>query len=165
MDTLEHEDARTGGDGREDLLHLVRKAARPEPDGGRVETRLAVCELCGGGTDEFEVAALEAYCVGCCIPIGIWDGDLHPGARPWTLEPSGVPLPPVSPGPGPEPMDLPTCPAGHRLFHVAVALAFARDGAVRGITVGLQCAHDGALHLYVDNARVVKKETAGAPAQ
>ncbi|MFD7553748.1 hypothetical protein ACFV9E_04295 [Streptomyces sp. NPDC059835] len=103
MDTLEHEDVRTGGDGREDLLHLVRKAARPEPDGGRVETRLAVCELCGGGTDEFEVAALEAYCVGCCIPIGI--------------------------------------------------------------TVGLQCAHDGALHLYVDNARVVKKETAGAPAQ
>ncbi|WP_159042344.1 hypothetical protein [Streptomyces sp. H021] len=41
------------------------------------------------------------------------------------------------------------------MFHVAVALALAADGAVRGITVGLWCPEDGASCLYVDDARVV----------
>lgn len=53
------------------------------------------------------------------------------------------------------PAPLPRCPAGHDVFHVAVALALAADGAVRGITVGLWCPEDGASCLYVDDARVV----------
>ncbi|WP_030721871.1 hypothetical protein [Streptomyces sp. NRRL F-2580] len=141
-----------------DVLRMVRGAARAEP-GGRVEALVAECVLCGAGADEFEVAKGECFCVGCCIPVGIADGDMCPDAYPWTLEPSGAPLPPASPGPGFEPSDLPHCPAGHAVFQVAVALAFAQDGAVRGISVGLRCPEDGALCLYVDNARVVP----GAP--
>ncbi|MFD9520913.1 hypothetical protein [Streptomyces sp. NPDC059979] len=128
---------------------------------GRVEALVAECVLCGTGADEFEVAKGECFCVGCCIPVGITDGDMCPAAYPWTLEPSEVPLPPASPGPGFEPSDLPCCPAGHAVFQVEVevALAFAEDGAVRGISVGLRCPEDGALCLYVDNARVVPGAT------
>ncbi|MEJ8646424.1 hypothetical protein WKI68_44495 [Streptomyces sp. MS1.HAVA.3] len=142
----------------EDLLRMVSGAARTEP-GGRVEALVAECVLCGTGADEFEVAKGECFCVGCCIPVGVTDGDMCPAAYPWTLEPSEVPLPPASPGPGFEPSDLPCCPAGHAVFQVAVALAFAEDGAVRGISVGLRCPEDGTLCLYVDNARVVPGAT------
>ncbi|MFJ1566604.1 hypothetical protein ACIOG8_20690 [Streptomyces erythrochromogenes] len=143
--------------GPEDVLRLLRNAVRAEP-GGRVETLVAECEMCGSGEVEFEVAKGECFCVGCCIPLGITDGYAHPdAAHPWRLEPSGAPLPPASPGPGFEPPDLPRCPAGHDLFHVAVALSFAADGVLRGISVGLRCPEDGALCLYVDNARVVPR--------
>ncbi|MFD8884248.1 hypothetical protein ACFV0H_17225 [Streptomyces erythrochromogenes] len=157
---MDHEIAWTHGTagepsaGPEDVLRLLRDAVRPEP-GGRVEILVAECETCGPG-EEFEVAKGECFCVGCCIPLGITDGYAHPAADyPWRLEASEVPLPPASPGPGFEPPDLPRCPAGHDVFHVAVALAFAADGALRGVSVGLRCAEDGALCLYVDNARVV----------
>ncbi|MFF8262618.1 hypothetical protein [Streptomyces virginiae] len=146
--------------GPEDLLRMVRGAARTAP-GGRVDARIARCVMCGADEDEFEVAKGECFCVGCCIPLGVTDGDVHPVAHPWRLEPSEAPLPPASPGPGFKASDLPRCPAGHDVFHVAVALAFAADGAVRGVTVGLRCPEDGALCLYVDNARVV---AAGAAA-
>ncbi|MER6487365.1 MULTISPECIES: hypothetical protein [Streptomyces] len=140
--------------GPEDFLRRVRSAVRTEP-GGYVEARTARCGMCGADEDEFEVAKGECFCVGCCIPLGITDGGVHPAASPWRLEPSGVPLPPASPGRGFEASDLPRCPAGHDVFHVAVALAFAADGAVRGITVGLRCLEDGASCLYVEDARVV----------
>ncbi|MEU9164163.1 hypothetical protein AB0D29_28335 [Streptomyces sp. NPDC048424] len=140
--------------GPEDVLRMVRGGARTEP-GGRVEALVAECVLCGGGADEFEAAKGECFCVGCCIPLGIKDGEMRPDAYPWTLEPTETPLPPASPGPGFERSDLPRCPAGHDVFQVAVALALTRDGAVRGISVGLRCPEDGALCLYVDNARVV----------
>lgn len=144
--------------GHEDVLHLVRSATRTEP-GGRVETLAVACELCGPEGGGLEVAKGECFCVGCCFPIGIADGDVYPPAYPWTLEPSAAPLPPASPGPGFEPSDLPRCPAGHDVFQAAVALSFAEDGTtVRGISVGLRCPEDGALLLYVDNARVVRKE-------
>ncbi|MFF9982492.1 hypothetical protein [Streptomyces erythrochromogenes] len=143
--------------GTEDLLRLLRDAVRAEP-GGRVELVVAECELCGAGEVEFEVAKGECFCVGCCIPLGITDGYAHPDvAHPWRLEPSGAPLPPASPGRGFEPSDLPRCPAGHDLFHVAVALAFALDGVLRGISVALRCPEDGVVGLYVDNARVVPR--------
>ncbi|MFI6006444.1 hypothetical protein ACIA98_39810 [Streptomyces sp. NPDC051366] len=80
---------------------------------------------------------------------------MYPGAYPWALAPSEVPLPPASPGPGFEPTDLPDCPSGHAVFQVAVALALSEDGAVRGISVGLRCPEDGALCLYVDNAHAL----------
>ncbi|KOV13768.1 hypothetical protein ADK90_36740 [Streptomyces sp. XY413] len=140
--------------GPEDFLRGVRGAVRMEP-GGRVEARIARCAMCGAEEEEFEAAKGECFCVGCCLPLGITDGEVHPAAYPWRLEPSGVPLPPASPGPGFEASDLPRCPAGHDVFHVAVALALAADGAVRGITVGLWCPEDGASCLYVDDARVV----------
>ncbi|MFJ3979433.1 hypothetical protein [Streptomyces sp. NPDC090021] len=140
--------------GPEDALRLVRGAVRGEP-GGRVETLLATCTMCGAEEDEFEVAAGECFCVGCCIPLGITDGDVRSGARRWRLEPTGTPLPPSSPGPGLEPGDLPRCPAGHDVFQVAVALSFTAEGEVRGLSVGLRCPVDGALCLYVDDARVV----------
>ncbi|MFE7094855.1 hypothetical protein [Streptomyces erythrochromogenes] len=143
--------------GPEEVLRVLRDAVRAEP-GGRVETLVAVCEMRGCGEVEFEVAKGECFCVACCIPLGITDGYAHPDAPyPWRLEPSGAPLPPASPGPGFEPPDLPRCPAGHDLFHVAVALSFAADGMLRGISVGLRCPEDGALCLYVDNARVVPR--------
>ncbi|RST04333.1 hypothetical protein EF910_17460 [Streptomyces sp. WAC07149] len=144
--------------GPEDMLRMVRGATPAEP-GGHVEARVAECALCGAGADEFEAAKGECFCVGCCIPVGITDGDVHPPAYPWTLEPSEAPLPPASPGPDFEPSDLPRCPAGHEVFQTAIALAFARDGAVRGISVALRCPEDGALCLYVDNARVAPGDT------
>ncbi|WP_158943304.1 hypothetical protein [Streptomyces sp. NRRL S-378] len=140
--------------GPEDVLRRVRGAVRGEP-GGRVETWVAECTMCGAGEDEFEVAKGECFCVGCCIPLGITDGDVCPTARRWRLEPSEAPLPPSSPGPGFEPPDLPRCPAGHDVFQVAIALSFTGEGEVRGISVGLRCPVDGALCLYVDDARVV----------
>ncbi|MFE5805020.1 hypothetical protein [Streptomyces sp. NPDC056491] len=145
-------DVRSGG--AEEVVRMVRDAARAEP-GGRVEVLVVACELCGNGADGFEVAKGECFCVGCCIPVGITDGDVYPAAYPWTLAPSEVPLPPASPGPGFEPSDLPECPAGDGVFQVAVALSFAQDGSVRSISVGLRCPQDGALCLYVDNAHVV----------
>ncbi|MFE6911474.1 hypothetical protein [Streptomyces erythrochromogenes] len=160
---MDHEIAWTHGTpgrpcaGPEDVLRLLRGAVRAEP-GGRLEILVAECGMCGSGEVEFEVAKGECFCVGCCIPLGISDGYAHPDAPyPWRLEPSGVPLPPASPGPGYEPSDFPRCPAGHDVFHVALALAFAADGALRGISVGLRCPEDGALCLYVDNARVVAR--------
>ncbi|WKV75934.1 hypothetical protein AW27_033080 [Streptomyces sp. PCS3-D2] len=139
-----------------DALLLVRRAARTEP-GGRVEALLARCVPCGGEEREFEVAAGECFCVGCCIPLGIADGGVHPSAYPWRLEPTAAPLPTASPGPGHAPADLPQCPAGHDVFQVAVALAFTAEGTLRSISVGLRCPEDGALCLYVDNARVVPR--------
>ncbi|WP_030850677.1 hypothetical protein [Streptomyces sp. NRRL F-4474] len=139
------------------VLRLLRDTARAEA-GGRVEILAAACGMCGPEEVEFEVAKGECFCVGCCIPLGIVDGYAHPAAfYPWRLEPSGAPLPPASSGPGFEPSDLPRCPAGHDVFHVAVALAFAADGVLRGISVALRCPEDGALCLYVDNARVVPR--------
>lgn len=43
------------------------------------------------------------------------------------------------------------------MFLVAVAYAFAADGALCGLSVGLKCPEDGALRLHVDNARVVQE--------
>ncbi|THA77321.1 hypothetical protein [Streptomyces sp. A0592] len=160
---MDHEIAWTPGAaghasaGPEDVLRLLRNTVRAEP-GGRVEIAVAACEMCGPEEMEFEAAKGECFCVGCRIPLGITDGYVHPAtARPCRLEPSGAPLPPASPGPGFEPSDLPRCPAGHDVFHVAVALALAADGVLRGISVGLRCPEDGALCLYVDNARVVPR--------
>ncbi|MFJ3875906.1 hypothetical protein ACIPW5_00445 [Streptomyces sp. NPDC090077] len=153
---MDHEAVWTHGQpatGPEDLLRLVRGATRTEA-GGRVEALIAECLMCGERTDEFEVAKGECFCVGCCLPLGIADGAMHTDAYPWTLEPSAAPLPPASPGPGFEPSDFPRCPAGHGVFQVAVALAVTQDGAVRGLSVALRCPEDGALILYVDDARV-----------
>ncbi|MFI5546671.1 hypothetical protein ACIA6E_23195 [Streptomyces sp. NPDC051815] len=143
--------------GHEDVLRLVLDATRPEP-GGRVLARAVACELCGPEGGGFEVAKGECFCVGCCVPVGIVDGGVEPDAYPWRLEAGGAPLPPASPGPGFEPSDLPECPWGHGVLDVAAAFAFAADGTtVRAVSVGLKCPEDGALLLYVDNARVVPR--------
>ncbi|MFJ3832784.1 hypothetical protein ACIPWI_33245 [Streptomyces sp. NPDC090046] len=80
-----------------EVVRMVCDAARAEP-GGRVEVLVVSCELCGSGADGFEVAKGECFCVGCCIPVGITDGDAYPAAYPAayprTLAPS------ASPGPG-----------------------------------------------------------------
>ncbi|MFH8713539.1 hypothetical protein OHB11_05455 [Streptomyces zaomyceticus] len=122
----------------------------------RIVTGALVCRFCDW--HEFEVTASECFCVGCCLPIGVQDGDLYesrdgdPYASSdhalWRLEPSAVPVPGTSP-------DVIRCPAGHDLFQVAAAYTLGEDGPVRRLSVGLRCLVDGALHLFVDDARVV----------
>ncbi|MFJ3582115.1 hypothetical protein ACIPPS_07750 [Streptomyces sp. NPDC090127] len=142
-----------GDTGRDALLALVEQGARGLPD-EQVVTAAAVCELCGSGdfaTAEFEVRLGECYCVGCLLPIGVRDGDVlarafqRPGSLPWRLtHMTGRP-------------DQVTCPEGHVVFQVAVALVLDGDAAARSVSVGLRCPEDGGLHLYVDNARVSER--------
>ncbi|MDT9687103.1 hypothetical protein Q5762_01810 [Streptomyces sp. P9(2023)] len=140
-----------GGAGRADLLGTVGSAARGVP-GGRVVTASVVCPMCGSPDSEsaeFEASGGECFCVACCLPIGILDGDIarafgRADASLWKL----------TPGPSAEPAALDSCPDGHGVFQMAVALCLDADDSVRGVTVGLRCVEDGGLHLYVDNARV-----------
>ncbi|MER7756704.1 hypothetical protein [Kitasatospora sp. NPDC097643] len=132
---------------------LLRRAALREPHGQIVITPI-LCRWCDW--DRFEVTAGEYFCEGCCLPVDIADGDVHgdvhAGGRPWKLAASAASFPrlreafhkPASP----------TCPAGHEVFQVAVAYALAADGQVRGLSVGLRCPDDGALHLHIDNVRI-----------
>ncbi|MFB7541742.1 hypothetical protein ACFC0N_17835 [Streptomyces zaomyceticus] len=122
----------------------------------RIVTGALACRYCDG--HEFEVTASECFCVGCCLPIGVQDGDLYesPGGDPyasadralWRLEPCADPVPG-------DPPDVIRCPADHDLFQVAAAYTLGEDGRVRRLSVGLRCPVDGALHLFVDDARVV----------
>ncbi|MFG2833493.1 hypothetical protein ACGFYE_00730 [Streptomyces zaomyceticus] len=122
----------------------------------RIVTGALVCRYCDW--HEFEVTASECFCVGCCLPVGVQDGDLYEsrGGDPhagsdqvaWRWEPSAVPVPG-------NPAAVIRCPAGHDLFQVAAAFTLGEDGLVRRLSVGLRCPVDGALHLFVDDVRVV----------
>lgn len=132
------------------LVSLLSRGGVGEPD-GQIVTVPIVCRYCDW--DQFEVAAGECHCVGCCLPLGVQDGDVYPGASMWELVPSGTPFP-GSAGGLLTPADMVGCPAGHDVFQVAVAYTLAADGRVRRLSVGLRCPVDGALRLYIDNARV-----------
>ncbi|MEU9375943.1 hypothetical protein AB0D94_19445 [Streptomyces sp. NPDC048255] len=115
------------------------------------------CGLCGSeGFEwaEFQVWAGECYCVGCLIPIGVLDGDVHDrmfpgaGASWWRLTFPDSRFPPDGPA------EFSRCPAGHMVFQAAVALTLSEDGLVRGLSAGLRCPEDGGLHLFIDNAQV-----------
>ncbi|MEU6986649.1 hypothetical protein ABZ946_24975 [Streptomyces sp. NPDC046324] len=145
-------DADTGPD---DLLRKVEQAARGLP-GGRVVTAVVVCERCGAGgvaSAEFEVWEGECFCVGCLLPI---DADVltttfrRTGALsgvPWTLTPSQT-----LPCPSPAPAGYLSCPEGHGVFQVAVALVLDGEASVRAVSAGLRCPEDGGLRLLLDNA-------------
>ncbi|MGW7413434.1 hypothetical protein [Streptomyces sp. NPDC054863] len=134
------------------LVSLLGRTVLPEPH-GRVVITSVVCRWCDW--DQFEVAAGECFCEGCCLPIGITDGDVYAGGSAWELAPSAAP--PSWPGRA-EPAD-PTCPTGHDVYQVAVARVLAANGQVRRLSVGLQCPVDGALRLHLDNVRVVLSGT------
>lgn len=132
------------------LVSLLRRAVLRKARGRIVVTPL-VCRWCGG--DQFEVVADECFCEGCCLPLGIADGEVHAGGSTWGLAASG----PSLPWPGRrfrEAADI-RCPAGHDVFQAAVAYALAADGQVRRLSVGLRCPADGALRIHLDNVRVV----------
>ncbi|GAA1503730.1 hypothetical protein GCM10009730_03090 [Streptomyces albidochromogenes] len=143
-------EAATWDDG---LVSLLGRAGGAEP-GERVVSAPVVCRHCDW--NQFEVAAGECYCEGCCLPLGIEDGDVVPGAPMWRLVPSDAPLPPVRAA-SLTAADMVRCPAGHDLFEVGVAYELAGDGGVRRLSVGLRCPLDGASRLYVDNACVVPR--------
>ncbi|MEU7037453.1 hypothetical protein ABZ958_27715 [Streptomyces sp. NPDC046237] len=147
-----------GETGRDDLLRKVEHVARGLP-GGRVVTAVVVCERCGAGgvaSDEFEVWEGECFCVGCLLPI---DEDVlaasfrRSGALsgvPGTLTPSPtLPCPSAAAAAG-----YLSCPEGHGVFQVAVALALDPEASVRAVSVGLRCPEDGGLHVFLDNARM-----------
>ncbi|MER6916466.1 hypothetical protein ABT354_32815 [Streptomyces sp. NPDC000594] len=144
-------EAMAEGDG---LVSLLGRTALREPL-GRVVITTVVCRWCDW--DQFEVAGDECFCEGCCLPVGLVDGDVYAGGSAWELAPSVSPLP--------WPRELfrrsadPACPAGHRVFQVAVAFVLAADGRVRRLSVGLQCPVDGALCLHLDNVHVVSSRT------
>ncbi|MGW9454194.1 hypothetical protein [Streptomyces sp. NPDC055632] len=136
------------------LLSLLGRTVLREPLGQVVITTF-VCRWCDW--DQFEVAGDECFCVGCCLPAGIVDGEVHAEESAWELAPS------VSPLPWPredfhESAD-PACPADHDVFQMAVAFALAADGRVCRLSVGLRCPTDGALRLHLDNVHVVSSKT------
>ncbi|MFD0260178.1 hypothetical protein [Kitasatospora indigofera] len=139
-----------GAEGGGHLELLLRWAAARESHGRIVITPL-VCRFCDW--DRFEVAADECFCEGCCLPLGIADGDVYAGGFTWELAASAPPLPWLR-RVFRKPAD-PACPAGHDVFQVAVAYALAADSQVCRLSVGLRCPVDGALSLYLDNVRVV----------
>ncbi|MEV6399438.1 hypothetical protein AB0M39_32400 [Streptomyces sp. NPDC051907] len=117
-----------------------------------------VCGLCGW--DQFEVAAGECFCETCCVPLGIQDGGIYSDASVcslWSLAPSDASHPAGSGGASVTPADPVRCPAGHDLFHVAAAYTITANGQISRLSVGLRCLVDGALSLFVDNARVVRR--------
>ncbi|MEU4269993.1 hypothetical protein [Streptomyces sp. NPDC026092] len=145
-----------GDTGRDELVRMVRGAARELP-GGQVVTASVVCEACSAGEFEsavYEVWAGECHCWGCLLPIGVQDGDVtrvfgRASAYPWKLAPTEG-----TPDPAAEPADYFWCPEGHKVFQVAVGLVLDESASVRAMSVGLRCPEDGGLHLFIDNARV-----------
>jgi hypothetical protein len=140
--------------GHGSLLTLLDRTGLTVPDGRRVTVPI-VCRYCAA--DEFEVSSAtdEVWCVGCCLPIGIEDGEVYSGTPEWRLVRSDVP--PSGTGNAVRKEAAEYCPAGHGVFLVAVAYTLAADGAVRALSVGLKCPEDGALRLHVDDARVVRE--------
>ncbi|MEU1468035.1 hypothetical protein ABZ434_07410 [Streptomyces sp. NPDC005761] len=122
---------------------------------GRVLITPIVCRWCDW--DQFEVAADECFCEGCCLPVGIADGDVHEGGSTWELAPSAPPRPQLSTALGTS--TAPVCPAGHDVFEAAIAYAFDANGQVRHLSVGLRCPVDGAMRLHLDNRRVATSST------
>ncbi|MFE5735546.1 hypothetical protein ACFQ7A_32205 [Streptomyces sp. NPDC056528] len=149
---VESEGVRSAGPAAEggSLVSLLGATVLREPF-GRVVITPVVCRWCEG--DRFEVAGGECFCEGCCLPVGMADGDVHAGGSSWRF----APPPPSSLRPGEAlhaPAD-PVCPAGHDVFQVAVARVLAAGGRVRRLSVGLRCPVDGASLLHLDNVRVV----------
>ncbi|MEU2396265.1 hypothetical protein [Streptomyces sp. NPDC007369] len=155
------EDGRGPGAGNDDLVALVRGAV-PGEWSGEVAAGPVTCPSCGD--DAYEVSRGECFCTGCCIPLGIANGldcgpgglDCHPGGFAWRLVPSAGPSP--ASGGAFVPPGGPRCPDGHDVFHVAVSFALGSDGRARRLSAALRCEVDGALHLYVNDARVVPVE-------
>ncbi|MGC0423615.1 hypothetical protein [Embleya sp. AB8] len=137
--------------GRGSLRALLSGTGLAIPDGRRQVIVPVVCRYCAH--DEFEVAAGECHCVGCCLPIGIEDGEVYSGTPVWKLLSADV-SPPESGAVVRKPSSE-CCPAGHGVFLVGVAYAFAAHGGVGSVSVGLECPEDGMLCLHVDDARVV----------
>ncbi|OEJ93122.1 hypothetical protein J116_000010 [Streptomyces thermolilacinus SPC6] len=136
------------------LVSLLDRTALREPL-ERVVITTVVCKWCGW--DQFEVVGDECFCEGCCLPVGMADGDVYTGGSAWELAPSASPLP--WPREAFRESADPACPAGHDVFQVAVAFALAVDGRVRRLSVGLRCPVDGALCLHLDNVHVVSSRT------
>ncbi|APE25366.1 MULTISPECIES: hypothetical protein [Streptomyces] len=111
----------------------------------RAVTGVLVCRYCG--EEQFEVTARECFCVGCCLPLGVEDGDVYGPETAWRLRPAAAPAPGTA-------TEVLRCPAGHDLFQVAAAYTLGADGRVERLSVGLRCPADGSLRLFVDDARV-----------
>ncbi|MER5965099.1 hypothetical protein [Streptomyces sp. NPDC002057] len=135
-----------GGAGGDGLLGLLGGAGHgPGAADRRLVTGPLVCRYCAH--DEFEVTALECFCVGCCLPIGVQDGDIHGEDSRWGLAPSATAAWGAA-------TDMVRCPTGHDLFHVAAVYGLGADGRVERLSVGLRCVADGSLALFVDDAPV-----------
>ncbi|MFD7626642.1 hypothetical protein ACFV7Q_11515 [Streptomyces sp. NPDC059851] len=147
---IEPEDGPGTGD---DALVALAAGAVPAEWDGEVAAGSVTCPLCGA--DTYEAVRGDCFCDACCIPLGIANGcDYVPDGFAWRLVPSAGP--PAASGGAFVPSDAPglRCPVGHDVFHVAVALAFGADGRARRLSAALRCPEDGALHLYVNDARV-----------
>lgn len=137
--------------GDDGLMALLARAGAQAPDGRRSTVRV-VCRFCEW--DLFEVSAGECFCLGCCLPLGVRDGDVYSPVVTWELvnrggssqDSCGGALILTS-------MDM--CPAGHGEFEVAASYTMDTEGRVCRVSIGLRCPVDGALWLFVDDARVV----------
>ncbi|WP_435972961.1 hypothetical protein [Streptomyces sp. Qhu_M48] len=135
-----------GGAGGGGLLWLLGGAGHgPGAADRRIVTGPLVCRYCAH--DEYEVTALECFCVGCCLPLGVQDGEIHAEDASWRLAPSATAAWGAA-------TDMVRCSTGHDLFQVAAAYGLGADGRVERLSVGLRCVADGSLALFVDDAPV-----------
>lgn len=135
------------------LLSLVRRSVLGGPRETVVVVPPVICPMCDA--EQYEVAGTECYCEGCCLPLGVSDGEIYPAAFPWRLVPAADA--PQGPAGDADPSADVACPAGHAVFEVAAAFALGADDEVRRLSVGLRCPVDGALALLVDNVHVVPR--------
>ncbi|WP_157372930.1 hypothetical protein [Agromyces sp. Root81] len=102
--------------------------------GHPVERTIQATCSCGGRTFQVlfddEVGVAARVCAACDDEIGMLDSDDH--------------LDEV------EEVQIATCTCGGRRFRVAVGFAFADDGELRWVSIGLSCVNDGIAGVYAD---------------
>ncbi|MEV7419402.1 hypothetical protein [Streptomyces sp. NPDC089919] len=131
----------------EALLRLVRDTHRGKP---ATEPVLVICRWCGA--TEFTVGDTECFCIGCCLPLGVGNGEEHgfPGQYPWRLEAGDTPIPACA-------AQRCCCHDGHAEFELALATTPGPDHRPRTLTIALHCPQDHSLHLYLSNAHLTPR--------
>lgn len=125
----------------DNLVALLRGTVTSHHPDERITITSLICPTCGW--DQFEVVADECFCEGCCLPLGIEDGGVHPNGHPWHLTPAR-----------PHPSGAFACPDGHDLFEAALALTTTPAAEPRRLSLALRCTADDTAFLHIDNATI-----------
>ncbi|MEU2660046.1 hypothetical protein ABZ615_32595 [Streptomyces sp. NPDC007325] len=128
----------------DDLVALLRGTVHAHHPDERITITPLVCPACGW--NRFEVVADECFCEGCCLPLGVEDGGVHPNGYPWRLTPAH-----------PDPSPVFACPDGHDLFEAALALTTTPRDEPRRLSLALRCTDDGTGFLHIDNATITPR--------
>ncbi|MGW6539087.1 hypothetical protein ACWGBV_09160 [Streptomyces sp. NPDC055051] len=141
----------------DELLALLRATVTARHPDERTTITPLVCPACDW--NRFEVVDDECFCEGCCLPLGIEDGGVHPNGYPWRLSPAHPHPSPASPAhpSSAQPSPVLACPDGHDLFEAALALTTTPPDEPRRLSLALRCADDGTVLLHIDNATITPR--------